>query len=303
VPGLGYIAAGRLLRAIILIPPLVFLIFLLLFSIVMLWVQGVTILSVVMFVGIVTAAYWTGVVLDGMKLSEGGQQKRKVGFLDLLSLLGLPLITVAVGLVSQLIWENLRRAVPDIFLALQRVTADALVFLGTGQAGFVTFDTLDVVGRFVGWGGAAAAMFGTIAWRMGREKGQVARAAVMGLFAGMLSWVFTAAVPGAMLGGAFYTPLSQGFLLGLAVYLYFRGPLVRPLVLLLAVAAAWVGNMLHLFLFLNIDSLFLRLRLPCIPPGSVIRTTSIVVEAYCIHVAIQLLIRSRQARMMTGTEA
>jgi hypothetical protein len=303
LPGLGHIAAGRLLRAIIILPPLGFLVLLFLVAAVTLYGQGVIYLSVMMLLGIVTGAYWAAVVKDGMKLNEGGQQKRKVGFLDLLSLLGLPLITVAVGLVSQLIWENLRRAVPDISLALQRLTADALVFLGTGQAGFVAFDTLDVVGRFVGWGGAAAAIFGTIAWRMGRAKGQVARAAVMGLFAGMLSWVFTAAVPGAMLGGAFYTPLSQGFLLGLAVYLYFRGPLVGPLVLLLAVAAAWVGNMLHLFLFLNLDSLFLRLRLPCIPPGSVIRTTSIVVEAYCIHFAIQLLIRSRQARIMTGTGA
>jgi hypothetical protein len=297
LPGLGYVAAGRLLRAIILVPPLGLLVIVLLVTLVLWWTQGVTLLPAVLLVAVVTGAYWSGMVQDANRLNEGAdRQKRKFDLLDLLKSSGLPLVTVAAGIISQLMWENLIRAVPAITMELQHMVAAAMVSLGLARGDLVAFDAISVVGRFVGWGGTVAAMFGVLAWRLGWERSRAVGAAAVGLLTGMLSWVFTSAVPGAMLGGAYYEPLSQGLLLGLAAWLLFRGPVMGPTVVLLAVAASWVGSMLNLFLLLNVDLMFLRFKIACIPPGAVARTNAIVVEAYCIHLAMLLFIRAREVR-------
>lgn len=72
-PGLGYIAAGRLLRALILLPPLGLLVLALLVSFIVLLLRGQdgTFPWGVVVLGIITAAYWVGVVLDAKRLNKG----------------------------------------------------------------------------------------------------------------------------------------------------------------------------------------------------------------------------------------
>jgi hypothetical protein len=141
-------------------------------------------------------------------------------------------------------------------------------------------------------------MFGALAWRLRQERRQIGNAAAVGAFAGMLSWIFTAAVPGTLLGGMLYMPLSQGLLVGLAAWLFFRGPLVDARVLPVAVAAAWIGDMANLILHA-----FVRVGIPFVKmPGASLRTISIVSDAVCIHLAILLVIglREKQAGSPAG---
>lgn len=295
-PGLGYIAAGRLLRAIILLPPLGFLVLLFLFAAVTQRGQGPAFVAVMVFLGIITGAYWSGVVLDGMRFDEGEPRlKRTLGLLDVLKTGGLPLITVIAGVVSQFAWELVKRAAPEIPQALQGMVGGLMLLLGLTNEHMAPFAAASVVGRFVGWGGAVAGMFGAVSWSLGEEQGRIVRAAIIGSLVGTLSWLFTAAVPGLMLGGAFYEPLSQGLLVGSAVYLLFRGPFVDLRVLVLAVAAAWTGNLVHLFLRVPTRAFFL--------PGASARILSIVVEAYFIHLAVQVLVRTRTVRLGTAADA
>lgn len=289
VPGLGYIAAGRLLRAILLVPPLGFLVLMFLISVVMLVVQGVTMLPVVMLTAVISGGLWAGVVLDGMRLNEEGHRRtRKFDLLAWLKTAGSLLITVSAGIASQLAWEHLKRAVPEVTLTLQGFVGDAMLRGGLTDEHIMPFDAASVVGRFLGWGGAVAGMFGALAWRLGQGREKIVRATIIGLFCGMLSWIFTAAVPGSMLGGALYEPLSLGLLVGLAAFLLFRGPLVTLPVVPLAIAAAWIGNMANVFLRVGIP--FVKL------PGASHRITSIITEAVCMHLAALVVIQVMEKR-------
>ena len=290
VPGFGQVAAGRILRAIILVPPLVFLVLLFLFAIIMAPGQGMIHLFTLLFIGMITAAYWAGVVLDGIRLNEpAGGAARRFGLYDVLRTAGYTMITAAAAAASQLAWEYLKRSFPEVPLAMQGMVGRIMLGGGLSSADMIPFHAASVAGRLVGWGGAVAGMFGALAWRLGQERARIARAAAVGLFVGLLSWLLCDAVPGSMLGGAFLLPLSLGLVIGMAVYLQFRGPLVTVLVLPLAIAAAWTGSMIHLMLFPFVN-------LPFLPPGVSVRTVSIIVEACSLHLAVLLLMRRREAR-------
>ncbi|MEK6742687.1 MAG: hypothetical protein AABZ15_03710 [Nitrospirota bacterium] len=297
VPGLGYIAAGRLLRAIILVPPLGFLVLLFIVLLVTVWGQGAMLLSVFMIQGIITAAYWTGVALDGMRLSEGEQRpEKKFDILALLKIAGLPFITVVAGAASQLVWELMKKSAPDIALPIEvflNTSLKQLVGL-SGQGGVLAIST--PAGRFLGWAGAGAAVFGTISWKLGRGQVHIAASTGIGFLVGMLSWIFTALVPGSMPGGAYYTPLSQGLLVSLAVYLRFRGPLVSFGIVPVAVAFVWIGSVARLVLFMASARMLVGL------PGADARIRAVVVEAFFIHAAILLMIAIQERRDGTRTD-
>ena len=297
VPGLGYIAAGRLLRAIIFLPPLAFLVLMFLISVVMLVVQGVTMLPVVMFTAVISGGLWAGVVLDGMRLNEGDQRPAKrFDLLELLKTAGLPLVTIAAGAAAQLLWEIMRKSAPEIAHPIELFLNTSLKQLigMTGQGGVLAISS--VTSRFLGWAGAGAAVFGTISWKLGRGRSDIAASTGIGFLVGMLSWTFTALVPGSMLGGAYYTPLSQGLLISLAVYLRFRGPVVSISIVPVAVAFVWIGSVVRLFLFMASARILVGL------PGADARIRSVVVEACFIHAAILLLITIQERKARLGTD-
>lgn len=287
LPGIGHLAAGRILRALVLLPPLLILAGTLLVLLIMLPFQGVPLLPVVVLVAIATAAVWTGIVLDGFRLTGASPVKQeRLTARQVLAMLGTVIVTVLAGGAAQLTWEYGKKVAPELSFALQGHLGDIMLRWGFASESTAPFAAMTPAGRFLGWGGAMAGMFGALSWTLEERTVKTIRAVVMGFVAGMLSWLFTAVVPGSWLGGAYYMPLSQGLLIGAALALVFRGALVPASVVLLAVAGAWTGNMMHLFF--RFDLPFMTL------PGASIRTTAVLFEAVGIHLAVLLLICIRE---------
>ncbi len=289
VPGLGYMAAGRPLRAIILLPVLLFCIVAFLICLVGLFLYGVIFLWPTMATGLIAAAVWAGIVIDGKRLNESGEQlPRKFDPLAVITTFAVPLVTAASGIALQLARERfILHDNPGIALAIQRFFQKVLIALHYSDSGSIVFAAMEPAMLFFGWGGASSALFGVMAWKFRKNPDNVALAALVGFVVGAISWVLTGTFPANMLGGAYYAPLSQGLLVSTAVYVYFRKSVGSALIIPAGIVGAWIGSTFHLFF---------RFPLPFTNPGASTRATKVAFEAYFIHLAILIALNVLERR-------
>ena len=99
----------------------------------------------------------------------------------------------------------------------------------------------------------------------------------------MLSWSVSATFIGNLLGGAFFEPISQGALIGIVVYFYFRHYQFSLWVISASIIGAWVGDIAVMFTSYSLEFL-LRLN-----PGEFTRTVTVIGPAYFIHLAILIM--------------
>ncbi len=140
-----------------------------------------------------------------------------------------------------------------------------------------------------GWGGAAAALFGTFAWQAKARRSETATGIVIGFLAGIYSWLFTVVLAGNRLGWMLYALPIQGILLGLFTYFYFRRKGMPVLVIPVAAAGAWIGYFLK-FLFgvfaVPVRNILSGGNAGGLWTGAIARLELILMPAVFIHFAI-----------------
>ncbi|MDH4163648.1 MAG: hypothetical protein OEW15_13305 [Nitrospirota bacterium] len=289
IPGIGQAAAGRLLRACTAFAFLLFFASLVVFS----WIQyrEIAAVQLPLHITVVLLFYtvWMAVALDGIRLS--GRQPEMFRNLKLSRIalsLTAPLITVFTAVFAQFAREMAVRADPDLSLTIQMAFRSLMAIAGGATSQFSSTIPAAVV---FGWSGAAAGMFFAIAWQAKLGKRRMVTGLIAGTFAGIGSWIVTAALLRNRLGWMFYIQPMQGALLGLLAYLYFRNTGMPVLVVLTAIAGAWIGDFIRMILdavlgaplrsltFISADSYW---------PGVSARLGFIVLPVFFIHLAIWL---------------
>lgn len=290
IPGLGQAAAGRPLRAVILL--LIFLYFASLF--IYSWLQYRspvnTSLSLPMLITTALMAYsvWISIVLDGIRLtgkpddSEEPSVARRYGRAAFAAL-----ITLCFAAVAQSARDFVVVGYPGAPPAIQQL----LYFLITWTNGHYSSSAATLSASIIfGWGGAGAALFGTFAWQVKARRREIATGIVAGFLAGFYSWLLTVVLASNRLDWMLYAPPIMGFLLSLCAYLYFRRKGMSALIMPAAVAGAWLGYFLKFFFgvlaapigkVLPAGDAFARLW-----TGAIARLELILIPAFFIHLAI-----------------
>jgi hypothetical protein len=289
IPGLGQAAAGRPLRAGILLLILLYFASLFIYS----WLRyrspaGTSVTLPVLFTaGLMAYSVWISIVLDGIRLTgkrtdneDPSVQKRcrQAAFALL--------ITLCSATAAQLAREFIVHDNPGAPPAIQQLFY-FLITLTNGQSSLFA-EALPGSIMF-GWGGAAAALFGTLAWRAKARRSEIATGIVAGFLAGIYSWLFTVVLTGNRLGWMFYAPPVQGLLLSLFAYLYFRRKGMPALIMPVAVAGAWIGYFLKLFfgvLSVPIRKILSEGDAGGLWTGAIARLELILIPAFFINLAI-----------------
>lgn len=231
IPGIGQVAAGRTLRTIVL------LMVLLPFAgfVVIAWFSyrenGYTVLPVLMAAILFVYSVWIGIVLDGIRLNKNFPEPQAPfnakGFFKSVAL---PFLTVCTVLLAQLVAHLILRHRSDVYLRL------------TSFLCFVS--TYGNISMLVGWGGAGAGMFGVLALQLRTGTTRNIIGFTIGFFAGAISWLAATSLVGSRLGGTNFLPPVEALLLGSFAYLYFRKLGMPLLSVLVAIAAAWISEVL-----------------------------------------------------------
>jgi hypothetical protein len=286
VPGLGQFAAGRILRGVTLLMIMLCFLTLVAYSWFQYFFNRDTSLPV--FITIVLMAYtvWIAVILDGVRLSGRPPfASHRFSFKRVLVTVAVPLVTVFAAITSQLVRETIVRNNPALSLGLQAVMRVLTITFSHDATPFSATLSTSVV---FGWGGAAAGMFGAMAWQARAGRSKVLIGITAGFLSGIVSWVITVLLVGNRLGALFYVPPVQGALLGSFVYLFFRNNGMPLLVIPVAIAGAWLGNFLKTFAGV-VDKTLVNLLLAHGDSawiGTVTRLELIVFVAFFIHLSI-----------------
>jgi hypothetical protein len=290
VPGLGQAAAGRPLRAVILL--LIFLYFAVLFIYFLLQhrshANASQSLPMLVTTGLMAYSIWVFIVLDGIRLtgkpadSEGPSKAKRRSYAAIALL-----ITVCSAGAAQMAREFIVQGWPGASPAIRQLF-DLLIAPIHGY--FLSASASALPASIVfGWGGAIAALFGTLAWQAKARHEEIATGIVVGFLAGMYSWLLTVVITGNGLGWMLYAPPIQGALLGLFTYLYFRRKGMPALIMPAAVAGAWLGYFLRFFfgvLAHPIGKLLSAGDTGGFWTGAIARLELIVIPALFIHLAI-----------------
>lgn len=291
VPGLGQAAAGRPLRAVILLLILLFFASLFTYS----WLQYQSqantplLLPVLFTTGLMAYSVWISIVLDGIRLTgkpadnedpSAAQRRRRAAFA--------PLITLCSAAAAQLAREFIVHGYPGAPPAIRQVF-DFLITLTRGHSSL--FAAALPASIIFGWGGAAAALFGTFAWQAKGRGSEMVTGVVVGFLAGIYSWLFTGVLAGNGPGWMLYAPPIQGVLLGLLTWLYFRRKGMPVLIVPAAVAGAWIGYFLK-FIFGVLDGPIGKIvsegDAGGFWTGALARLELVLMPAFFIHLAIRI---------------
>ena len=289
VPGLGQAAAGRPLRAIILQLLLLFFAALFIYS----WLgyrsQAGTPLSLQMLIttGLMAYSVWISIILDGMRLTgrpaenedQGNAKRRRQAAFALL-------ITLCSATAAQLAREFIVHAYPEAPSAIQQLFY--LLITSTNRSSSL-FEAALPASIMFGWGGAAAALFGTFAWQANAQRSEIATGIAAGFLAGIYSWLFTVVLAGNKPGWMLYAPLIQGVFLSLFIYLYFHKKGMPALIMPAAVAGAWIGYFLKFFfgvLVAPIRQILSQGDAGALWTGALARLELILMPALFIHLAV-----------------
>src|SRR3990172_2372635 len=293
LPGIGQLAAGKVAQAVIFPIPLAFFLFIFIYAVIELFHGRVYVFPLAMTSGLIVAGLWAAIIINGKRLNERAAHITRFNVKDVVPMATAPLVTVAVGIICQHVWEvfvNQRH--PEVSIAIQEIFREIIMRTGSGSSHTVVFAAMTPVNMFFAWGGAVAGLFTTMAWNFKLSAMKKIWTLVLGFCVGMLSWSVSATFIGTLIGGAYFLPLSQGALIGLAVHSYFRLRQLSLWIVPAAVVGAWVGYMAVLFIPYSMG-FYLRLN-----PGEIVRIAAVVGPAYFIHLAI--LITSRAANRNSG---
>ncbi len=289
VPGLGQAAAGRPLRAGMLLLILLYFASLFVSSWLQYRSQVNTSLSLPLLIttGLLAYSVWISIVLDGIRLTSmpadnkdpsAARRRRLAAFA--------PLITVCFAGAAQLAREFIVRGYPGAPPAIQQLFYSLI----TPIRGDSSLSSMALPASILfGWGGAAAALFGTLAWQAKARRSEIATGIVAGFLAGIYSWLFTVVIAGNELGWMLYAPPVQGVLLGLFTWLYFRSKGMPVLVMPAAVAGAWIGYFLKFFfgvLAVPIGKILSGGDAEGLWAGTIARLELVLIPAFFIHLAI-----------------
>ncbi len=289
IPGLGQAVGGRTLRASILL--FVFLYFASLAISCWLQYQPQTDSSLslqeLITTGLMAYSVWIFIVLDGIRLAEEQADTEGRSTAQHCRQAAFPLlITLCSATAAQLAREFIVHGYPDAPPAIQQLF---YLLIPSANGPSSLFAAALPASILFGWGGAAAALFGTFAWQAEARREEIANGIVIGFLAGMCSWLFTVVLAGNRLGWMLYAPPVQGILLGSSAYLYFRRKGMPVLIIPVAVAGAWIGYFLK-FLF-SVPAVLIRKMLSGgdaggLWTGAIARLELIVIPALFIHLAI-----------------
>ena len=288
IPGLGQAAAGRPLRAGILLLILLYFASLFIYS----WLQYRSLntllsLQVLITAGFMAYSVWMFIVLDGIRLTgkptdNEGQSAAKRIRQAAFALL----ITLCSATIAQLAREFIVHGYPGAPAAIQQL----FYFLITSINGHSSLSAAALPASIIfGWGGAAAALFGTFAWQAKARRPEIATGIVVGFLAGIYSWLFTVVLAGNRLGWMLYATPVQGVLLSLFTYLYFRRKGMPVLIMPAAVAGAWIGYFLKFFFGVlagPIGKILSEGNAGGFWIGAIARLELIFIPAFFIHLAI-----------------
>jgi hypothetical protein len=289
IPGLGQAAAGRPLRASILLLILLYFASRFIYS----WLQyqsqvGRSLsLPELITIGFMAYSVWISIVLDGIHLTgrpadnedpSAAKRPRQAAFALL--------ITLCSATAAQLAREFIVHGYPEAPPAIQQL----FYFLITSTKGHSSFFASALPASIIfGWGGAAAALFGTFAWQAKSGREEIATGIVAGFLAGIYSWLFTVVLAGHRLGWMLYASPIQGVLLSLFTYLYFRRKGMPVLIMPVAVAGAWIGYFLKFFfgvLAIPIGKILSKGDAGGLWTGAIARLELVLIPAFFIHLAI-----------------
>lgn len=289
IPGLGQAAAGRPLRASILLLILLYFGSLFIYS----WLQyqsqvGRSLsLPELITTGFIAYSVWICIVLDGIRLlgkpadnkdPSGTKRPRQAAFALL--------ITLCSATAAQLAREFIVHGYPGAPPAIQQL----FYLLITSTKGHSSLFAAALPASIIfGWGGAAAALFGTFAWQAKSGREEIATGIVAGFLAGIYSWLFTVALAGNSLGWMLYASPIQGILLSSFTYLYFRRKGIPLLIIPVAVAGAWIGYFLKFIfsvLVIPIGKVLSAGDAEGLWTGTIARLELILMPAFFIHFAI-----------------
>jgi hypothetical protein len=289
IPGAGQAAGGRPLRAAIVLLMLLFFASLFVSS----WLRyrspGASSLSLpeLIAAGFMVYSVWIFIVLDGIRLTgkpvdNGGPSDAKRRCLAASSVL----ITACSATAAQLAREFIVHGYPGAPPAIQQL----FHFLITSTNGNSSFSAAALPASILfGWGGAGAALFGTLAWQAKGRRSEIATGIVVGFLAGIYSWLFTAVLAGDGLGWMLYAAPIQGVLLSSFTYLYFRRKGMPALIMPVAVAGAGIGYFFKFFfgvLALPIGKMLSGGDAGGFWTGAMARLELILIPAFFIHLAI-----------------
>jgi hypothetical protein len=289
IPGLGQAAAGRPLRAGIMLLILLYFASLFIYS----WLQYYSqvnmslSLPVLITTGLMAYSVWISIVLDGIRLTgkptdnedpSVAKRRRQAAFALL--------ITLCSATAAQLAREFIVHGYPGAPPAIQQL----FYLLITPIHGHSSLSAAALPASIMfGWGGAAAALFGTFAWQEKARRSEIATGIVVGFLAGIYSWLFTVSLAGNRLGWMLYAPPIQGVLLSLFTYLYFRRKGMPVIIIPVAVAGAWIGYFLKFFfgvLAVPIGKILSGGDAGGLWTGAIARLELILMPAFFIHLAI-----------------
>lgn len=289
IPGLGQAAAGRPWRAGILLLILLYFASFLIYS----WLRyrspaGTSLTLPVLFTaGLMAYSVWISIVLDGIRLTgkrtdnedpSVAKRCRQAAFALL--------ITLCSATAAQLAREFIVHDYPGAPPVIQQLFYFQTTLTNGHSSLFAAALPASVM---FGWGGAAAALFGTLAWEAKARRSEIATGIVAGFLAGIYSWLFTVVLTGNRPGWMFYAPPFQGLLLSLFTYLYFRKKGMPALIMPVAVAGAWVGYFFKFFfgvLSVPIGKILSEGDAGGLWTGAIARLELILMPAFFIHLAI-----------------
>ncbi len=288
VPGLGQAAMGRPLRAIILQLMLLLFASFFIYS----WLgyrsQAGAPLSLQMLIttGLMAYSVWISIILDGMRLTgkadnedpANAKRRRQAAFALL--------ITLCSAIVAQLAREFIVYGYPEAPPAIQQLF---YVLISSTKRASSLFEAALPASIIFGWGGAAAALFGTFAWQAHAQRSEIATGIAAGFLAGVYSWLFTVVLAGNRPGWMLYGPLIQGVMLSSFIYLYFRRKGMPALIIPAAVAGAWIGYFLKFFfgvLVAPIRQILSQGDSGGLWTGALARLELILIPALFIHLAV-----------------
>ncbi len=289
IPGLGQAVAGRPLRASILLLILLYFDSHFIYSWLQYQSQVGRVLSLQELITIGSMAYsvWISIVLDGIRLTgkPADSEQPSVTKRWRQAVFAL-LITLCSATAAQLAREFIVHGYPEAPSAIQQL----FYFLITSVKGHSSLFAVALPASIIfGWGGAAAALFGTFAWQAKSGREEIATGIVAGFLAGIYSWLFTVVLAGNRLGWMLYAPPIQGVLLSLLTYLYFRRKGMPMLIIPVTVAGAWIGYFLK-FIFgvlaIPIGKVLSAGDAGGLWTGAIARLELILMPAFFIHFAI-----------------
>jgi hypothetical protein len=306
IPGLGQAVAGRPLRASILLFIFLYFASLLISS----WLQYQSQVSsplslpVLITTGLMAYSVWIFIVLDGIRLTgkPADNEDRSVAKHCRQAAFAL-LITLCSATAAQLAREFIVHGYPEAPPAIQQLFYFLITSINGPSSLFATALPASIL---FGWGGAAAALFGTFAWQTKARRSEIATGIVIGFLAGIYSWLFTVVLAGNRLGWMLYAPPIQGILLSLFTYLYFRGKGMPVLIIPVAVAGAWIGYFLKFFF--SVFAVPIRKTLSGgdaggLWTGAIARLEIILIPALFIHIAIWMTWNIASDRPAVNAEA